>query len=87
MCLAIPAQIVAIDDSTQAATVALGDVTKIVSLALIDDVAVGDYVLLHVGYALSKISAEEAERTLALMVEAGLVEAAPTSSADGAEAR
>jgi len=87
MCLAIPAQIVAIDDSTQAATVALGDVTKIVSLALIDDVAVGDYVLLHVGYALSKISAEEAERTLALMVEAGLVEAAPTSSTDGAEAR
>lgn len=85
MCLAIPAQIVAIDDSAQAATVALGDLTKIVSLALIDDAAVGDYVLLHVGYALSKISAEEAERTLALMVEAGLMEAAPTSATTGAE--
>ncbi|AGA91948.1 hydrogenase assembly chaperone HypC/HupF [Thioflavicoccus mobilis 8321] len=82
MCLAIPARITAIDPSGQEATVTLGDVAKVVSLALVDDVVVGDYVLLHVGYALSKVSAEEAERTLALMVEAGLMEAAP-SAAEG----
>lgn len=79
MCLAIPARIVAIDPATDTATVALGGsgastvgqdaVTKAVSLALVDDLAPGDYVLVHVGYALSRISPEEAERTLALMAE------------------
>jgi hydrogenase expression/formation protein HypC len=69
MCLAIPARVVAIDAATDMATVALGAVTKDVSLALVDDLAPGDYVLVHVGYALSRISPEEAERTLALMAE------------------
>jgi hydrogenase expression/formation protein HypC len=40
---------------------------------LVDDVRVGDYVLVHVGYALNKISEEEAEKTLALFAEAGLI--------------
>ncbi|MEY6433705.1 HypC/HybG/HupF family hydrogenase formation chaperone [Thioalkalicoccus limnaeus] len=79
MCLAIPAQIIAIEADGRSATVALGGIHKAVSLALIEDAVVGDYVLLHVGYALSKISAEEAERTLALMVEAGLFETAPAA--------
>jgi hydrogenase expression/formation protein HypC len=87
MCLAIPARITAIAPSGQEATVTLGDVAKVVSLALVDDVAVGDYVLLHVGYALSKVSAEEAERTLALMVEAGLMEAPPSAAPSPADAR
>ena len=46
-----------------------GAVTKGISLALVDGVVPGDYVLVHVGYALSRISPEEAERTLALMAE------------------
>jgi len=71
MCLAIPAQITAIDDSADAATVALGGVSKQVSLALVDDVRIGDYVLVHVGYALNKISPAEAARTLQLIAEAG----------------
>ena len=69
MCLAIPARVVAIDPITDTATVALGAVTKDVSLALVEGLAPGDYVLVHVGYALSRIDPEEAERTLALMAE------------------
>ncbi len=76
MCLALPARIVAIDDGTDMATVALGEVKKEISIALIEDVAVGDFVLIHVGYALNKIDPEEAERTLAVFAEAGLSETA-----------
>jgi len=72
MCLAIPARIVAIAPSSDLATVALGDVRKEVSLALLEDAAIGDYVLVHVGYALNKISPEEAEITLRLMAEMGV---------------
>ncbi|WP_295429768.1 HypC/HybG/HupF family hydrogenase formation chaperone [uncultured Thiodictyon sp.] len=73
MCLAIPARITAIDPTGQSATVALGAVTRDCSLALIEDAAVGDYVLMHVGYALNRISPEEAQQTLALMREAGVL--------------
>lgn len=74
MCLAIPVKVVAIgaDDS---AIVDLGGVRKEVSLALLDGVQVGDYVILHVGYALTRLDPEEAEKTLALfaeMTEAGM---------------
>jgi hydrogenase expression/formation protein HypC len=77
MCLALPAKIVAIDETTDMATVALGEVRKDVSLALVDDVRVDDFVLIHVGYALNKVSAEEAERTLQLFAEAGLTDEVP----------
>ncbi|AVC45686.1 hydrogenase assembly chaperone HypC/HupF (plasmid) [Rhizobium leguminosarum bv. viciae] len=58
------------------AKVTLDGVSKIVSTALVDDVKVGDYVVLHVGYALAKIDPEEAERTLALIREAAMGDAA-----------
>lgn len=74
MCLAIPARITALDEALDMATVALGAVSKQISLALVDDVAVGDYVLVHVGYALNKLSPEEADRTLALIREAGALD-------------
>ncbi len=74
MCLALPAKVVAIDEATDMATVALGEVKKAVSLALVEDVQLDDFVLIHVGYALNKVSPEEAERTLQLFAEAGLVE-------------
>ena len=77
MCLALPAKIVAIDEATDMATVALGEVRKDVSLALVDDVQVDDFVLIHVGYALNKVSADEAERTLQLFAEAGLTGEVP----------
>lgn len=71
MCLALPARIVAVHDSANA-VVDLDGIRRNVSIALLDDVHVGDYVIVHVGYALSKLDPEEAERTLALMAEAGL---------------
>ena len=71
MCLALPAEVIEINDDDMA-MVSLGGVRKEVSLALVEDVNVGDYVLIHVGYALNTISIEEAERTLALFAEAGI---------------
>ena len=73
MCLAVPAQVIAVDSATETATVALGEVRKDVSLALVDDVGVDDFVLIHVGFALNRISPAEAERTLELMDVAGIV--------------
>jgi hydrogenase expression/formation protein HypC len=66
MCLALPARITEIHDD-DSATVTLGGVRKQVSLALVENAEVGDYVIVHVGYALSKLDPDEAERTLALL--------------------
>ena len=70
MCLAIPAQVVELrpDDN---ALVDLAGVKKEISLALLDGVAVGDYVIVHVGYALNKLDPEEAEKTLQLFAAMG----------------
>jgi hydrogenase expression/formation protein HypC len=68
MCLAIPVRVVELLEGDEA-TVDAGGVRKRISLALVDDVSVGDYVILHVGYALNRLSAEEAERTLTLFEE------------------
>lgn len=70
MCLAIPARVVELlpDDMGR---VSIEGVEKVVSLALVDDVVEGDYVLLHVGYALGRIDPAEAARTLALLSEMG----------------
>lgn len=65
MCLAVPAQVTELR-SGDAAIVDLGGVRKEISLALVDDVTVGDYVIVHVGFALEKLAPEEAERTLQL---------------------
>ena len=72
MCLAIPARIVEMPNPENA-IVDLGGVRKDVSLALVEGVQVGDYVIVHVGYALTRLDPEEAEKTLALMAEAGLM--------------
>ncbi len=71
MCLALPAEVVSIDRDKETAVVALGGVKKEISVALLDELAVGDFVLVHVGFALHKVSPEEAERTLRMIEEAG----------------
>jgi hydrogenase expression/formation protein HypC len=71
MCLALPAKVISIDKDAETAIVALGPVKKEISTALLENVAPGEYVLIHVGYALHKVSPEEAERTLAMIREAG----------------
>jgi hydrogenase expression/formation protein HypC len=68
MCLAIPAQVVELRDGGMA-VVDLAGVRKEISLALVDNVTPGDYVIVHVGYALNKLDPEEAARTLALFGE------------------
>lgn len=70
MCLAIPARVAELLDDDKA-TVDLGGVKKEVSLALVDGIGVGDYVIVHVGYALNKLDPEEAEKTLQLFAEMG----------------
>jgi hydrogenase expression/formation protein HypC len=70
MCLAIPVRVVELRDEATA-IVDLDGIRKEISLALVDGVEVGDYVILHVGYALARLDPEEAERTLALF--AGVV--------------
>lgn len=69
MCHAIPARVVAINKESDTARVSLDGVQKEVSLALVDDVRIGDYLLVHVGYALNKVSPEEAEKTLQLFAQ------------------
>jgi hydrogenase expression/formation protein HypC len=70
MCLAIPVRVAEILEN-DAAIVELDGVRKEISLALVDGVAVGDYVILHVGYALNRLDPEEAEKTLKLFAEMG----------------
>ena len=77
MCLAIPAQVVELREGDNA-VVDLAGVRKEISLALVDRVAVGDYVIVHVGYALNKLDPEEAAKTLALFAEIGQIDASPT---------
>ena len=75
MCLAIPTRVIEINENGLA-KVDLGGVQKQISLALLDDVVVGDYVIVHVGFALQKLDPIEAEKTIALFHEmAALVEA------------
>ena len=70
MCLAIPARVAEIRDGDLAVE-ELGGVRKEVSVALVAGVVEGDYVIVHVGYALTRLDPEEAARTLALMAAAG----------------
>lgn len=65
MCLAIPAKVVELR-AQDAAVIDLGGVRKEVSLALVEGVVPGDYVIVHVGYALQRLDPAEAQRTLAL---------------------
>ena len=67
MCLAIPALVKSI--SGYQAEVDIGGISRQVSIQLTPDVKVGDYVLLHTGYAINAIDPEEAEETLKLLRE------------------
>jgi hydrogenase expression/formation protein HypC len=83
MCLAIPARVIELS-ADDMAVVDLGGVKKPISLAMVEDVAVGDYVIVHVGFALNKLNQEEAEKTLALFAEMGEAVAAQDALAGGA---
>ena len=75
MCLAIPGKIVEIvDEENQIAKVEVGGVRRNINTGLLDDTRIGDYVLIHVGFAMSKIDEHEAEETLRVLQEMGAYE-------------
>lgn len=68
MCLALPAQVTQLLDNERA-IVNLGGISKEISVSLLDRISIGDYVIIHVGFALTKLDIEEAEKTLSLFAE------------------
>jgi hydrogenase expression/formation protein HypC len=72
MCLAIPGKIVEIvDEENRIAKVEIGGVRRGVNVGMLDDIKIGDYVLVHVGFAMSKVDEQQAEETLRLLQELG----------------
>jgi hydrogenase expression/formation protein HypC len=67
MCLGVPARVVEVTGTS--ATVDVGGARREISVLLLDRVAAGDWVILHAGFAIEKLSPEEAEKTLALFRE------------------
>jgi hydrogenase expression/formation protein HypC len=76
MCLAVPGRVeeIADRDGVLMGRVNFGGIVKDVCLAYVPDIAVGDYTIVHVGFALTKIDEESAEKTLATFREMGLLE-------------
>lgn len=76
MCLAVPGRIVDVrdEDGTRMGTVSFDGVTKDVCLAFLPDVGVGDYAIVHVGFAISRVDEESALETLRLFRELGTLE-------------
>jgi hydrogenase expression/formation protein HypC len=72
MCLAIPGQVIEfVDEGLSLAKVDVAGVLRTVNVGLLDDPAPGDWVLIHVGFALSKVDEEEAQATLGLLQRMG----------------
>ena len=84
MCLAIPTQITTIDDN-QMATVVLGGVERQISLVMTPEAQVGDYVLVHTGYAITIMSQEEAEASLEAFAELAAIQEEMDREADRRE--
>jgi len=70
MCLAIPGKIESVqDDELRKGLVSFAGITKEVCLAMVPEAGVGDYVIVHVGFAISKLDEAEAQETLAMLKE------------------
>jgi hydrogenase expression/formation protein HypC len=76
MCLAVPGKILETKEEkgSRFGRVQFGGITRQVQLDFVPEAGVGDYVIVHVGFALSKVNAEEAERTYQLLEEMGMLE-------------
>jgi len=77
MCLAIPGKILqaAEDNGLRVGRVQFGGIVRSVRLDFVPEAAVGDYVMVHVGFAISQVDEKEAERTYELLREMGALEA------------
>jgi hydrogenase expression/formation protein HypC len=76
MCLAIPGKILSKENigGVDVGQVQIGAITRQVALGFVPEAEVGDYVMVHVGFAISQIDAEEAERTYQILEELGAVD-------------
>ena len=76
MCLAIPGKILEIQEmgAIRAARVRFGGIVRQVSLSFVPEANLGDYVMVHVGFAISRVDAVEAERTYKILQEMGALE-------------
>jgi len=77
MCLAIPGKVISVEQNNglRSARIQFGGIVRQASLDFVPEAQVGDYVMVHVGYAISRVDAEEAERTYQLLEEMGSLEA------------
>ena len=76
MCLAIPGKVLEIEerDGGRIGKVQFGGIVRQVAFTFVPEVRVGDYVMVHVGFAISIVDAEEAERTYQILQSMGLLE-------------
>jgi hydrogenase expression/formation protein HypC len=86
MCLAIPGKVLDLeqDGESRLARVEFGGITRKVSLDLVPEAGVGDYVIVHVGFAISKLDEEEAHRTLELLEQMSALQDDEPAEAAGA---
>ncbi|OFV79519.1 MAG: hydrogenase assembly protein HypC [Acidobacteria bacterium RIFCSPHIGHO2_12_FULL_67_30] len=77
MCLAVPGKIQAVEErqGSRVARVEFGGISRPVVLDFVPEATVGDYVMVHVGFAISRVDADEAARTYRLLEELDLLEA------------
>lgn len=86
MCLAVPGKILSIEDADplmRTGRVSFGGIVKVVNLAYTPEAHVGDYVIVHVGFAISTVDAQEAKRVFAYLQELGGLEEAADDALSG----
>jgi hydrogenase expression/formation protein HypC len=76
MCLAVPGKVLEVEerDGSRIARVQFGGITRTAYLDFVPEAVVGDYVIVHVGFAISRLDAEEAEKTFSILEAMGLLE-------------
>ncbi|MBZ5859343.1 HypC/HybG/HupF family hydrogenase formation chaperone [Flavihumibacter profundi] len=78
MCLAIPGKIIEVNDQLDAtfrtAKVSFGGIMKVINLCMVPDAVIGDFVMVHVGCAISKVDEEEANKVFSYLQNMGEVE-------------
>ena len=84
MCLAVPAEILSVSPNGSDAMASIGGIEKPVDVSLIDHPVPGDWVIVHVGFALNRINAKEAEETRRILESAGKLREGMTITTSGA---
>ena len=85
MCLGIPGQVVSLEDAggRRMGKVRFGEIVREACLEYVPEVGEGDYVIVHAGFAISRVNEEEAARTYQLLEEMGQLQELESDGADG----